>query len=139
MNAQNVIVRPMEPGDGTFVTALSKQLDMEITSEGGKVFIAWLSGKRVGFIRIVDILESHYVSPVAVAPDAQGTGIGAALMNHAIRQYGSLGLVARGYAVPFYEKLGFAPTQWENLPLEITEDCTTCPQARQCNPLPMCL
>ncbi len=92
----------------------------------------------VGFIRIdTGKNERAHVNPVVVYSDWRGYGVGKALVEDAIAKYGKLWLVARGYAIEFYEKLGFTACGWDDVDLTVTEDCENCTIRSECNPLPM--
>jgi GNAT superfamily N-acetyltransferase len=96
---------------------------MHLAAPGVRVFIARRAGIAVGtFTFFVLPLLAHAGAPeaivedVAVHPDAQGQGIGRALMNHAMvlaREAGCYKLALssnqrREQAHAFYERLGFA-------------------------------
>ena len=71
-------------------------------------------GKLVGTVRLWDIIAGSagpalLLGPLAVACDAQGQGIGAALMNHAVAEAKRLGhraILLVGDA-PYYSRFGF--------------------------------
>lgn len=92
----------------------------------------------VGFLRIAFSDEGvAHVNPVIVYKTWQKFGVGRALVQDALFRYKELRLVARGSSIPFYKKLGFLETAWENIDLSVTEDCAHCPMKEECGPLPM--
>ncbi|WP_394199252.1 GNAT family N-acetyltransferase [Litoreibacter albidus] len=87
-----------------------------------ETWVACLDGKPVGFLGLMD----NYIGGLFVSPDAQGRGIGQAMIAHGLKLKGTLTLDV--YAknlrtVAFYEKQGFVetdrrPTDKEGLPFE---------------------
>lgn len=92
----------------------------------------------IGFIRIArDDKETAFVNPVITHEAWRGFGVGRALMEEALAHYGELRLVARGKSVGFYEALGFKPLAWEDVKMELVEDCDTCELRDECGPQPL--
>lgn len=95
-------------------------------------------GEPVGFIRLV--LGANgiwHVNPVVVHESWRGHDVGRALMEWAMIEKGQLRFVARGAAVPFYERLGFKACSWEDVDTSVTEECDGCPLVDECHPQPM--
>ena len=138
------------------IASLAEQAGMGVLSDRGSSFVAvegltegiaasrddartpdGTAGRVLGFVRIVRSLGHDYVCPIVVAPDAQGRGVGMALMDFAHRRFGTLRFVARGNAVPFYESLGCRETSWSDITMDISSDCVDCPDKAGCAPQPM--
>ena len=47
--------------------------------------------------------------------------------------------IARGRAVNFYQRHGFKPCDFEQIPLEYRYQCSDCPEKEDCGPVPMIL
>ena len=83
------------------------------------------SGKLIGTVRLWNIIAGSagpalLLGPLAVQQSAQGQGVGAALMNHALEDAKCLGhaaILLVGDA-PYYSRFGFTPshTQFLHLP-----------------------
>jgi len=86
-------------------------------------WVAQYDDKPVGFIGLVD----NFVGGLFVAPEAQGRGIGRALIAHALERNNSLELdvyALNESAIGFYHRLGFIEverrqTDDNDLPLEV--------------------
>ena len=75
--------------------------------------LATEGGRPIGTARLLIDGEKAKIGRVAVLAESRGTGAGAALMRAAMDQLRARGvrrvsLGAQAYAIPFYEKLGFA-------------------------------
>ena len=113
--------------EGRTIGALARDL-MTTTPEGDiAVFLAVDGGDPVGaivFTRLAypeDDRTVFLLSPVAVATDRQGTGIGQRLLRHGLDALAARGVdVALTYGSPdYYGKVGFRP---------ITEEVARAPQ-----------
>ncbi|MBD3802123.1 MAG: GNAT family N-acetyltransferase [Thioclava sp.] len=67
----------------------------------------------LGTARLIRKGETGKIGRICVVKSARGTGLGAALVNDACARFKESGctrayLSAQVYAIPFYEKLGFA-------------------------------
>lgn len=92
----------------------------------------------IGFIRIArDDKGIAFVNPVITHEAWRGFGVGRALMEEALAQYGELRLVARGKSVGFYKALGFKPLAWEGVKMDLVEDCDACELRDECHPQPL--
>ncbi len=75
------------------------------------------------------------VKCLAVAEEAQGTGVGRALVDACWDQAGELGIesvFALTYAVGFFERLGYRQIDKAELPHKIWNECTRCPLFPNC-------
>ena len=97
----------------------------EIEAGDGALLVAELDGSVVGVCQLIVFRHVQArggrcaeIESVHVHPDQRGTGVGAALMGHAIEQARALGCyrvqltsnAARQDAHRFYERLGFVPS-----------------------------
>lgn len=92
----------------------------------------------VGYIRVV-IGESGnaFINPIVVYKTWRKHGVGKALMDLALSEYGAIRLVSRGTAVPFYKALGYQECDWTEIDEGVSEDCANCSWRKECNPKPM--
>lgn len=142
--------------DARFVARLALEADMGELSDRGTTFIArrtagspspggaLASGahptsERLGFIRIVKADGHAYINPIVTSPSARGLGVGEALVRFAQSRFGPLRLVARGSAVPFYERIGGQPLPWPDIAPLIASDCDGCTLRGDCRPTPMAI
>jgi len=80
------------------------------------------------------------VRSLAVAPGAQGRGIGKALVNAVAEEARRLQiprLFALTYEQVFFEKLGFAVVEKSALPLKVWSVCVKCPKRDGCDEIAM--
>jgi len=95
----------------------------EIYLPKAETWVAQYDGEPVGFIGLLD----SFIGGLFVSPEAQGQGIGRALIAHALERKHSLELEVYALnesAVGFYRRLGFVevsrrPTDDNNLPFEV--------------------
>lgn len=120
----------------SFVAVEGPAEGISVSSDGAQA-TGGVRDRILGFVRIVRSGGHDYVCPVVVAPDAQGHGVGMALMDFAHQRFGTLRFVARGTAVPFYESLGCRETSWTDIAMDISSDCVDCPDKAGCAPQPM--
>ena len=78
-----------------------------------------------------------FLRPIVVATEARGTGLGRALLERLFAVCGSISVIARGDAVPFYRRLGFTAMDWSSVPSEYRDECESCNDLAQCRPMPM--
>jgi len=76
------------------------------------------------------------IKSLAVGPARKGQGLGRALVETAVEQARQLG-VPRVFALTlepgFFERLGFAVVQKEELPMKVWSDCARCPKQQECD------
>ncbi|MEG1397722.1 MAG: GNAT family N-acetyltransferase [Raoultibacter sp.] len=142
-------IRTVKQEDIQQIIALCKTADMDVPEDFDRVFVAEdidersplqqraSSGPVAGFVRLRVIKGVAYINPLIVSEAYREQGIGGQLVNHVMDNFDKVSFVARGSAIPFYERLGFTATSWENLAPEITQDCATCEVRDACRPLPM--
>ncbi len=97
----------------------------EIVAKGGHVFIAQISGVRVGCVALLAYGHGDFeLSKMAVAPDRRGAGIGRALLGHTLQRARELGATRvflgsssiLANAVHLYETIGFRHVPPTELP-----------------------
>ena len=79
---------------------------------------------------------------LAVAPTHQGRGIGRRLVDAVLEQARRLGVstvFALTLEAKFFEKLGFAVLQKEDLPMKVWSDCARCPKQQECDEVAVAL
>ena len=99
-----------------------RQLVAEVYLPQAETWVACLDGKPVGFLGLMD----NFIGGLFVSPDAQGIGVGQALVRHGQSLKGTLHLdvyAQNERTVGFYQKMGFketkrSPVDKEGLPFE---------------------
>lgn len=80
--------------------------------------------------------ELGEVAGLAVHPDAQGSGVGRALMEILVAEARASGLsevLALTRKPAFFLKLGFVQSEKEHFPLKVWADCARCPRQNCCD------
>lgn len=141
MTNKSLIIRPYKAEDNAVLTDIwhsasslahhflgedklleHRALVSEVYLPKAETWVACLDGNPVGFIGLMD----SFVGGIFVSPDAQGKGVGQALVAHGLELKGSLNLDVYALNVrtcEFYKKLGFVetdrrPKDKEGLPFE---------------------
>jgi amino-acid N-acetyltransferase len=76
------------------------------------------------------------IAGLAVHPDAQGSGVGRALVQALVAEARASGLseiLALTRKPAFFLKLGFLPSDKEHFPLKVWSDCARCPRQNCCD------
>jgi amino-acid N-acetyltransferase len=76
------------------------------------------------------------IAGLAVHPDAQGAGVGRAIMQSLIAEARASGLaevLALTRKPAFFLKLGFTASEKEHFPLKVWADCARCPRQNCCD------
>ena len=81
--------------------------------------------------------DDAFLRPIVVATEAQGTGLGRALIERLFAVCSRISVVARGDAVPFYRHLGFTAVNWYSVPVQYRDECECCEDFAQCRPISM--
>ena len=82
------------------------------------------------------------IAGLAVHPDAQGSGVGRALMETLVAEARASGLsevLALTRKPAFFLKLGFLPSEKEHFPLKVWADCARCPRQNCCDEIAVVL
>lgn len=130
-------LRPGEPRDRARLDVLLTAEDMRGQFPPHEFTVCELGGVVVGAARVEIMDNRAWIRPIVVDDAYQGSGIGSALVEAALTNHETLFAVARGPAVPFYERLGFEPVPWDEVPGVLWHECDGCPDVRSCGPLPM--
>jgi N-acetylglutamate synthase-like GNAT family acetyltransferase len=99
--------------------------------------VAEEEGAVAGAIRLERIGEDVYLRAMAVHAVWHRQGIGRLLVRELVEGLDQVKVVARGPSAPFYEKLGFRPTNWEMIHKDLRRECMECPDVAACKPVPM--
>jgi putative acetyltransferase len=108
--------------EGALIGGLVRDLFEQTSKEDIRVFSVDAEGTIIGaavFTRLIypeDPTVVFLLSPMAVAPDYQGKGVGQALLRHALKALDLEGVqVAMTYGDPnFYGRVGFSPVTVEH-------------------------
>jgi amino-acid N-acetyltransferase len=76
------------------------------------------------------------VRSLAVTPEAQGLGLGAALVRATLddaRARGLARVIALTKEVAFFERVGFNVVERDDLPRKVWTDCVACPKRHACD------
>lgn len=132
-------LRPAASSDKPLLDAYCRAEGMDSIPGIDDVTVAQnASGEPVGFIRLAQGANGiWHVNPVVVYGAWRGYGVGRALTEAALEEKGELRMVARGAAVPFYERLGFTACSWDDVDMTVTEQCDGCPFFDECAPHPL--
>jgi predicted N-acetyltransferase YhbS len=111
------------PDEGALVGNLVQTLLSDVPHDQLRAFTAWDGSQMVGAVIFTpltypDPRRVMLLSPMAVAPERQGEGIGQRLITHALDQLRTEGTdIAVTYGDPaFYGKTGFEPVSEATLP-----------------------
>lgn len=80
------------------------------------------------------------VVSLAVAPSQRGRGLGRALVEACLAEARTLGIrkvMSLTYEQRFFERLGFAVVDRQQLPLKVWADCVRCPKNEACDEIAM--
>lgn len=132
-------LRPAEERDRAYIDSYTYAEGMDyLPSLEGVTVAVNDADEPVGFIRIAQGANGFaHVNPVVVHESWRGHAVGRSLVNDAQRTFGELRLVARGASKLFYDALGFACCEWDEVDVSVTEDCSGCPMRDECSPQPM--
>lgn len=137
--AELFTLREARASDKALVDAYCAQEGMDSLPNLENVTVAVnADDEPVGFIRLArGANDVWHVNPVVVYGLWRGYGVGRTLTEDALQRTGELRMVARGSAVPFYERLGFSACAWDEVDTSVTEDCEGCTWRAECAPCPM--
>jgi amino-acid N-acetyltransferase len=100
-------------------------------------FVAEQDGRAIGCCAL-EVIWSDLaeIKSLAVESTQRGKGVGTALVTAALEQARSLGVpcvFALTLEPVFFERVGFAPIQKEDLPMKVWSDCARCPKQSECD------
>lgn len=135
---KGIHIRQGRPSDKRALARLLASHRMATDVDPAEFVLAERNGRLVGAARLEWVGTDHaYLRPIVVAEEAQRTGIGRALLDTLSAQCPRISVIARGDAVLFYRRLGFAATDWSSVPASYREECESCDDLAQCRPMPM--
>ena len=134
-----ITIRPAEADDRATIEAYAALEGMGPIESVENIRVAVNGdGDIVGFIRLVlDAQGVCHVNPVVVYSTWRGYGVGRALVEDALEEYGELRLVSRGSSLAFYRALGFEPVEWGSIHPPIAAECDGCELYDECGPVPV--
>jgi len=112
---------------------------MEVNVNPDEFLLAEIDGELVGIARLENEADQVYLRPIVVDSKWHGKNIGTALVRRIAHGVDVLHVVARGQSTGFYQKLGFLPIPWEQVPMRYQQECNACPDLAECQPQPMVL
>jgi len=127
-------VRHGLPSDGSFLCGLMDAEGMATDADPTEFVVAEASGRYLGAARVETVGDKSWIRPLVVADHAQRRGVGRALVGELASDHGRLYVVARGAAVGFYERAGFAMADWGIAPDDLRAECDACSDFAQCRP-----
>ena len=132
-------IRDAQEEDLPTLNAYNYQEGMDALPSADNIRVATNeAGEIVGYLRLAFSPEGvAHVNPIVTYPTWRGYGVGRALMDEALQRHGELRFVARGASVGFYKKLGYQVIPWDEVCLDVTEDCRGCSLVEECGPVPM--
>ena len=135
----NVRLRPATEEDLPLLNAWCAENGMDnLPGIEGVTVAVGASDAPTGFVRVLQGANGYtHVNPIVVDSDHQGEGIGAVLMRDVLEKYKEVRLVSRGSSLGFYKRLGAENVNWEDIDMNVTDDCTNCPIHAECNPQPV--
>lgn len=134
-----IVLRPGTADDLPIISELLAENGMDDLDDPVETCtVAEVDGELAGFIHIETIDGLAWIRPVIVTAGFEGEGVGSVLVNSMLARHGDLYIVARGDAVPFYERLGFTPLPWDVVPEVYCYECDhLCEDREGCGPTPM--
>jgi N-acetylglutamate synthase-like GNAT family acetyltransferase len=93
--------------------------------------------RLAGAVHLQQVGDELYLRAMAVNPEFQCRGVGRALVVALLEGHDRVKVVARGPAAPFYKKLGFQPTGWQDIHTDMRAECDDCPDLETCAPQPL--
>lgn len=132
-------LRPAHEGDMQLLNAYAYAEGMDNLPSPERITVAVNDEDTpVGFIRIaLDDAGVAFVNPVVVYDAWRRYGVGKALIDSALAEYGEVRLVSRGSSKPFYDAIGFEDCSWDMISEGVTDDCAHCDMREECSPQPM--
>jgi N-acetylglutamate synthase-like GNAT family acetyltransferase len=131
-------IRQGRPSDARDLVHLLASQQMATDIDPAEFIVAEVNCRLLGAARLEWTgTENAFLRPIVVAAEAQGTGLGRALMERLFAVCSKISVVARGDAVPFYRRLGFTAVDWSSVPSQYREECECCGDFAQCRPMSM--
>ena len=135
---KEVSIRQGQPSDARSLARLLASQRMATDVDPAEFVVAEEKGRLLGAARLEWVgTDDAYLRPIAVTKEAQRTGLGSALLEKLCARCSSISVIARGDAVPFYKRSGFTATDWSSVREEYRDECESCDDLAQCQPVPM--
>lgn len=133
------LLRNGTEADRQALQTLLENNQMEVDINPAEFLLAEINGELAGAARLEHENSHVYLRPVVVDSKWHGKNIGSALIRSIAQGVDMLYVVSRGKSTGFYQKLGFLPIPWEQVPERYRQECNTCPDLGHCQPIPMVL
>lgn len=135
---KKVRIRQGRPSDERALVKLLASQRMGTDIDPADFIVAEVNRRLLGAARLEWAgTDDAFLRPIVVAAEAQGTGLGRALLERLSGACSRISVVARGDAVPFYRHLGFTARAWSSVPGQYREECECCADFAQCRPISM--
>ncbi len=142
-----------EHEEGEIIKILT-EYEMGYPGEIDEVLVAKDDGEIVGGAKISQWEEGYFfLEVIGVKEGTLSRGVGRALLSKILNdpwecckelfwekgteKEFTLSTLARGYAVGFYEKMGFVPCSLQEIPEWYRDQCEECPKNEECQPVPL--
>lgn len=126
-----------KPEDRNKLEALLWENGMEYADPIEKFMLTRQGDDIIGCGRIEDHPDVAMVRPLVVAKAFRNKGIGRLLLERILPSGKPTVIVARGESVKFYSVNGFTLAKWQEIPINQTYECLSCPDRTECRPQPM--
>ena len=137
MGVIKFLLRQGEEADRSAIHDLLSFYEMEADLPGAEFIVVEIDGQIMGAARLEMEEQAAYIRPILVHPNWRRRNIGTALIGEIAKNLPALHVVARGEAVGFYQKIGFTPMPWDQVPERYRLECDACPELEACCPEPM--
>ena len=135
---KEVCIRQGCPSDARALVQLLASQRMATDVDPADFIVAEVNCRMLGAARLEWAgTDDAFLRPIVVAAQAQGRGLGRALLERLFGICSRISVIARGDAVPFYRHLGFKARDWSSVPSQYREECEWCCDFAQCRPILM--
>ncbi len=143
-----------ENQDENKVFEILTEYEMGVPGEIDEVMVVKGEQGILGGAKISEFAEGRFfLEVIGVRSDARSQGVGKFLLDHILenpwkfckyplseqktqKEY-TVSTLARGYALGFYERMGFEPCTLAEIPEWSRDQCKECPNREDCKPVPM--
>ncbi|WP_019850032.1 GNAT family N-acetyltransferase [Desulfitobacterium sp. PCE1] len=143
-----------ENQDENKVFEILTEYEMGVPGEIDEVMVVKGEQGILGGAKISEFAEGRFfLEVIGVRSDVRSQGVGGFLLSHILKnpwecskyplseqknlkEY-TVSTLARGYALGFYQKMGFEPCNLEDIPEWCRDQCEECPHCEVCKPVPM--
>ncbi|MCJ7594043.1 MAG: GNAT family N-acetyltransferase [Desulfobacterales bacterium] len=135
---KKVCIRQGRPSEARALVQLLASQRMATDIDPVDFIVAEVNCRLLGAARLEWAeTDDAFLRPIVVEAEAQGTGLGRALLERFFGVCSWISVVARGDAVPFYRHLGFTARDWSSVPSQYRDECECCGDFAQCRPMSM--